>query len=264
MNQFGMGAHLDAPETTTSSVPTPVTSTPAGPLIAVTPVVAVSLVAAFVVVLLLVTFVPMAVDLRRADKWRKDLTAWLKSCKHHCVDLLPILRLLARSPGAANTARPTIAYLVVALVAAAFGVTAFSGAADAGDLRKTIIASLLTVLSLVIGFYFGSRTAQTAIEAQAGIGNGTPRPASPVPVITGVTPGEGPSGSAVTVTGIGLSAATIHFGTLPATVIGPPSDWQVVVAVPTRPEGYPAEVDVVAAIGAGASAITDATSFTIT
>ncbi len=68
--------------------------------------------------------------------------------------------------------------------------------------------------------------------------------------------------SAVTVTGGGLSGASIHFGTLPTTPIGPPSDWQVVVAVPTRPDRYPAEVDVVAQTAAGASAITDATSFT--
>ena len=259
-----MELYLAQSGTSTPSSPSasPASSTPPGPLLPVSSTGAVILLSIFVGVLLLAAFIPMVMDLRRAIKWRDDLTEWLKSGKSHCADLLPILRLLARSPGTANTARPTIAYLVVALVAAAFGVTAFSGAADAGDLRKTIIASMLTVLSLVIGFYFGSRTAQTAIESQAGIGNGTPRSAPPAPVVTGVTPEKGPLGSAVTVTGRGLSEATIHFGTVPATLIGPPSDWQVVVAVPGRPQGYPAQVDVVAETAAGASAITDATKFT--
>ncbi|MGW4059688.1 IPT/TIG domain-containing protein [Amycolatopsis sp. NPDC004747] len=118
------------------------------------------------------------------------------------------------------------------------------------------------MLSLVIGFYFGSRTAQTAIETEAGIGTGAPRPAPPSPVITGVSPGEGPTGTAVTVKGKGLAEASIHFGTLPATPIGPPSDWEVVVAVPARPDRYPAEVDVVAETAAGSSPVTDATKFT--
>jgi hypothetical protein len=256
MRHFRMGSHLVSAEPTTPSSPPP------SPLIPVTTGGAIAVAAVFVVLLLLAAFIPMVMDLRRAAKWRDDLTAWLKSSKSHCAELLPILRFLSRPRGTANTARTTIAYLVVALVAAAFGVTAFSGAADAPDLRKTIIASILTVLSLVIGFYFGSRTAQTAIEAQAGLGNGTSNPAPVVPVITGVTPATGPSGSAVTVTGGGLSGASIHFGTLPATPIGPPSDWQVVVAVPTRPDRYPAKVDVVAQTAAGSSAITDATSFT--
>ncbi|WP_410642290.1 IPT/TIG domain-containing protein [Amycolatopsis sp. lyj-346] len=258
MTHFEMGLHLVPTQTATPSSPS--SSTPPGPLIDVSPNAAVALVAVFVVVLLVAAFIPMVVDLHRATKWRKDLTEWLKTGQHRGADLLPILRLIARPRGTVNTARPTIAYLVVALVAAAFGVTAFSSAADAPDLRKTIVASMLTVLSLVIGFYFGSRTAQTAIEAQGASANGASGPLAPV--VTGVTPGKGPRASAVTVTGSGLSRASIHFGTLPATPIGPPSDWQIVVAVPIRPDGYPEEVDVVAKTEAGSSAITDATKFT--
>ncbi|WP_370966403.1 hypothetical protein [Amycolatopsis sp. cg9] len=220
------------------------------------------LVGVLVVVILVAAFVPLFYDLIKAVKWRKELTDWLTSGKIlRREDLLAVLRLIARPRGTVNAARTTIAYLIVALVAAALGVTVFSAADDAPDLRKTIVASVLTVLSLVIGFYFGSRTAQTAIEAQNTPGAGPAGPGGVPPVVTGVDPDSASSG-AVTVTGTGLADATILFGTLPATPIGPPGKTQAVVAVPVWPAGYPLLVHVVAETAAGTSERTDKTKFT--
>ncbi len=259
MAHFRESLHLVPAQTT----PPASVSKPATGLISVSGTTAVWLVGVLVVVILVAAFVPLCYDLVKAVKWRKELTDWLKSGKIRREDLIAVLRLIARPRGTVNSARTTIAYLIVALVAAALGVTVFSAADDAPDLRKTIVASVLTVLSLVIGFYFGSRTAQTAIDAQnlpgTGPGGGPGAPAAPV--VSGIDPGTSASG-AVTVTGTGLMDATILFGTLPATRIGPPSTTQAVVAVPDRPAGYPGLVDVVAETAAGTSERTDKTKFT--
>jgi hypothetical protein len=136
------------------------------------------------VIILVVALVPVVADLRSAHRWRAEMTCWLKSGAVRQEDMLTVLRLIARPRRATNTTRSTIAYLIVALVAAALGAVIFSDAGDAVDLRKTVITAVLTVLSSVIGFYFGSRTAQTAIEAQQADlgpvvdGGGKPEPES--------------------------------------------------------------------------------------
>jgi hypothetical protein len=150
------------------------TPTPPVALIPVPPVAAIVLVAVFVVVILVVALFPVVSDLRHAHRWRAEMTRWVQSGAVRQEDLIPVLRLIARPRRATTTTRATIAYLVVALVAAALGAVIFSDAADAVDLRKTVITAVLTVLSSVIGFYFGSRTAQTAIEAQQAPPDPTP------------------------------------------------------------------------------------------
>ncbi|WP_103343379.1 hypothetical protein [Amycolatopsis sp. CA-126428] len=121
---------------------------------------------AFVLVIVVAAVAPAFYDLRQANKWRAAMTAWLKSENFRRDDLIPVLRLIARTRGTTNVTRSTIAYLVVALVAAALGAVVFLNGDDAVDLRKTVITAVLTVFSSVIGFYFGSRSTQAAIEAQ--------------------------------------------------------------------------------------------------
>jgi heme A synthase len=75
--------------------------------------------------------------------------------------------------------RGLIALLIVVLAALALAVTIISAAPDASDLRKTIVTSLLSVLATIAGFYFGSRTAQTAASDAAGGSTRTPTSTAP-------------------------------------------------------------------------------------
>ncbi|MEV5717811.1 hypothetical protein AB0L41_28300 [Amycolatopsis mediterranei] len=179
MKNFEQGTHLVPAQTT--------------PPVSISATTAVVVVGAFVVVILVAAVAPAFYDLRQANKWRAAMSAWLTSDNVRRDDLIPVLRLIARTRGTTNITRSTIAYLVVALVAAALGAVVFLNAGDAADLRKTVITSVLTVFSSVIGFYFGSRSTQAAIEAQQGQPpNGGPTPADD----TNAEPETGPNESA--------------------------------------------------------------------
>jgi hypothetical protein len=65
-----------------------------------------------------------------------------------------------------------LALAILVLVALALVVMLLAGSSDAGDLRKTIITALLSILATIGGFYFGARTAQvSAAQAQSGGGS---------------------------------------------------------------------------------------------
>ena len=62
---------------------------------------------------------------------------------------------------------------------------------------------------------------------------GSPPPPPPVPTITSFTPASGPVGTAVTITGTGLTGATdVSFGTVPASSFTVDSDTQITALVP--------------------------------
>jgi hypothetical protein len=65
-----------------------------------------------------------------------------------------------------------LALAILVLVALALVVMLLAGSSDAGDLRKTIITALLSILATIGGFYFGARTAQvSAAQAQSSSGS---------------------------------------------------------------------------------------------
>src|SRR5262249_13851236 len=79
-----------------------------------------------------------------------------------------VMKLLDRSPsGMKGLARALMAFSIITIVAFALVGVFVSKNPDASDLSKTIIASLLSVLATIIGFYFGSRTSEWAQEAAA-------------------------------------------------------------------------------------------------
>jgi hypothetical protein len=57
--------------------------------------------------------------------------------------------------------RSLLAFAIITLFALVVGALLLSAAADAADLRKIAVTSLLNVLATIIGFFFGARTAES-------------------------------------------------------------------------------------------------------
>jgi len=57
-------------------------------------------------------------------------------------------------------ARALMAFAVISILSVALVAVLISDAADADDLRKTIITALVSILGTIVGFYFGARTAE--------------------------------------------------------------------------------------------------------
>lgn len=63
--------------------------------------------------------------------------------------------------------RALLAFAILSVLTVALVSVLVSSAADAPDLRKTIITALLSILATIVGFYFGAKTAETG-QALAG------------------------------------------------------------------------------------------------
>jgi hypothetical protein len=81
-----------------------------------------------------------------------------------------------------------------------------SGATVDSDLMKQAVTALLTTLTAVAAFYFGSRTAETsgAGGSTEGEGGGGLAP----PTISTFSPSSGPPGTEITIEGTGLETTT--------------------------------------------------------
>lgn len=73
----------------------------------------------------------------------------------------------AQTSGLQGLTGALIALTTLTLVGFALAVALLSSSTDAGDLRKTIITALLSILASITGFYFGARTAQQSAAQQA-------------------------------------------------------------------------------------------------
>src|SRR3954469_4754757 len=132
-------------------------------------------VAGLALFLALLWFVPIVYDNRQANKWRavrqsqlidKMLDAVAQEGNGLSVEeVRQLVSAMDRPPRGANGLTSSLlALLIVFLVGIALFASLVSGDAASGDLRKTIITSLLAVLATISGFYFGARTAQTSTE----------------------------------------------------------------------------------------------------
>jgi hypothetical protein len=84
-----------------------------------------------------------------------------------------------------ETARSLMAFTLITVVGVALAALLLSSAGDAGDLRKTVITLVLTLLGTIVGFYFGTRAAETGAAPTAS----APTPISaPAPTASAPTP----------------------------------------------------------------------------
>lgn len=180
-----------AQSTTTTTVP--------GPVIELRGPGAIALIVAVGLALAIMWTVPLWVDARRAYRLREravDLVGsrLLDAAKKNGLTVGELRTLLSTigepATGQRGLARALMAFTTITIVGVALIALLLSRSADAGDLRKTVITSLLTLLGTIVGFYFGTRAAETSGDSGGPGGPAAPpeAPASGTEVPTPTTP----------------------------------------------------------------------------
>jgi hypothetical protein len=188
---------------------TTTTAAPAGPVIDLKGPQAIALVIAIGLGIAILWVVPFWMDARRAYRLRDQAInliggQLLEAAKKNGLTVAELRELLGTigepATGQRGLARALMAFTIITIVGVALVAVLLSTSSDASHLRKTIITTLLAVLATIVGFYFGTRAAETATEATTtqapnpqAPDSSTPVPASTAPAPAGVD-GTGAAG----------------------------------------------------------------------
>jgi hypothetical protein len=119
---------------------------------------------------------PIWLDARRAYKLRERAVELvggklLDVAAKDGLKITELRELLATigepATGQRGLSRALMAFTIITVIGVALVALLLSGSVDSGDLRKTVITSLLTLLGTIVGFYFGTRAAETSAEQAA-------------------------------------------------------------------------------------------------
>jgi hypothetical protein len=164
------------PWETTAALAQTTTTTAPGPVVDLGGSQAVALVVVVGLAFALLWSVPVWLDARRAYRLRNravDLVGGqlLDAATKNGLSISELRELLGTigepATGQRGLARALMAFTIITVVGVALVALLLSSSGDASDLRKTVITSLLTLLGTIVGFYFGTRAAETASDATA-------------------------------------------------------------------------------------------------
>jgi hypothetical protein len=176
---------------------TTTTSAPAGPVIDLKGPQAIALVIAIGLGIAIMWVVPFWMDARRAYRLRDQAIKLiggqlLEAARKNGLTVTELRELLGTigepATGQRGLTRALMAFTIITIVGVALIAVLLSSSSDASDLRKTIITSLLAVLATIVGFYFGTRAAETAAEATTTQAPKPQEPASSTPVSDSTAP----------------------------------------------------------------------------
>jgi Fibronectin type III domain len=119
---------------------------------------------------------------RTYDKLLKQLVdqATAKGRDLSTEQLVALARAIRQPPKfATGLTRTSIALGLLTLVGLALISLLVGNSNNASDLLKTVVTGLLTALTTILGFYFGSKTASDAVAAAGGGASGSEQPVQP-------------------------------------------------------------------------------------
>jgi hypothetical protein len=190
--------HFELPATwpwETTVVAQTTTTTVSGPIIELRGSGAVVLIAVVGLAIALIWFVPLWMDARRAYRLRERAVQLiggrlLDAAKKDDLSISELRALLGTigepATGQRGLSRALMAFTIITVVGVALLALLLSSSSDASDLRKTVITALLTLLGTIVGFYFGTRAAETSAE------QANPVSSPPAQVVTPPAPAPTP------------------------------------------------------------------------